>query len=233
MISTLLVALGSALWFGVLTSISPCPLATNIAAISYVGRKIDNHAHVLTAGLLYTLGRSLVYILIAVLMVQSILSSSAVSMFLQKNLNVALGPILLVVGLLLVDFIPWPWTGNSGGKLFEKVQAKADKLGIIGAGLLGMVFALAFCPVSAALFFGTLIPLSIANKSAILLPTVYGIGTALPVIIFSFILAFAANRLARAFSVLTHVERWMRRVTAIVFILIGIYYCLVYIFHVL
>lgn len=232
MISSLILAVGSALWFGLLTSISPCPLATNIAAISYVGRKINRPGHVLLAGLLYTLGRMVSYILIALALVKGLLSSSTISMFLQQNLNLALGPILLVVGLLLLDVIPWPWTGG-GSSFFEKIQAKADRMGLWGAAILGMFFALTFCPVSAALFFGTLIPLAVKNQSAFLLPSVYGVGTALPVVVFSFILAFAANRLSRAFSVLTVIEKWMRRVTAVAFIAIGIYYCLVYIFKVI
>lgn len=232
MIGTLLLAAASALWFGLLTSISPCPLATNIAAISFVGRKIESPRQVLLAGLLYTIGRMLSYTLIAFALVKGLLSSFAVSMFLQQNLNLALGPILLVVGLLLLDVIPWPWTGG-GSKIFEKVQDRVAKMGLWGAGLLGMLFALTFCPVSATLFFGTLIPMAVKNESAFLLPSIYGVGTALPVVVFAFILAFAANRLSKAFSILTVIEKWMRRVTAVAFIAIGIYYCLIYIFKVL
>ncbi|OGQ78617.1 MAG: hypothetical protein A2289_09960 [Deltaproteobacteria bacterium RIFOXYA12_FULL_58_15] len=229
---TLFLVAGTALWLGLLTSISPCPLATNIAAISYVGKQVDRPAQVLFAGLLYTLGRTVSYVLVAVIVVESLLSMSAVSMFLQQNLNKALGPLLLLVGLLLLDVIPWPWSGG-GSAFFEKVQAKARNLGLWGAGLLGLAFALAFCPVSAALFFGSLIPLAVKHESSILLPTVYGIGTALPVVGFALILAFATQWLSKAFSALTHVERWMRRITAVVFIIVGGYYCLIYIFGVL
>ena len=113
---TLFLVAGTALWLGLLTSISPCPLATNIAAISYVGKQVDRPAQVLFAGLLYTLGRTVSYVLVAVIVVESLLSMSAVSMFLQQNLNKALGPLLLLVGLLLLDVIPWPWSG--GGSAF-------------------------------------------------------------------------------------------------------------------
>lgn len=227
----LLLAVTGAFWLGLLTAISPCPLATNIAAISYVGKRVDRPTLVLSGGLIYTLGRTLSYILVALLVVQGLLSLSAVSMFLQQNLNLVLGPVLVLVGLLLLDIIPWPWTGSSSS-FFEKLQKRADGLGLWGAGLLGLAFALAFCPVSAALFFGSLVPLAVKHQSPLLLPSVYGIGTAVPVVVFSFILAFAANRISRAFHALTVIERWMRRVTAVVFILVGGYYCLIYLFGV-
>ncbi len=227
-----LLAVSGALWLGLLTAISPCPLATNIAAISYVGKRVDRPALVLSAGLIYTLGRTLSYILVALVVVQGLLSLSAVSMFLQRNLNLVLGPVLVLVGLLLLDVVPWPWAGSSS-RFFEKLQARADGLGLWGAGLLGLAFALAFCPVSAALFFGSLVPLAVKHQSPLLLPSVYGIGTAVPVVAFSFILAFSANRISRAFNALTVIERWMRRLTAVVFILVGGYYCLIYLFGVL
>ena len=228
----LALALGGALWLGLLTAISPCPLATNVAAISYLGKRVDRPTLVLTGGLVYTLGRTVSYVLVALLVVQGLLSLSAVSRFLQQTLNLALGPLLVLVGLLLLDVIPWPWAG-SGSRLFERLQRRADGLGLWGAGLLGLAFALAFCPVSAALFFGSLVPLAVKHQSPLLLPSVYGIGTAVPVVAFSFLLAFAANRISRAFDVLTVLERWMRRLTAVVFILVGGYYCLIYLFGVL
>jgi len=229
---TLLIAIGSALWLGLLTSISPCPLATNIAAISYVGKQVDRPAKVLLGGLLYTLGRTIGYVVVALIVVTSLLSISTVAMFLQQNLNQALGPLLLVVGLILLDVIPWPWTG-SGSALIDKIKIKASSLGLWGAGLLGLVFALTFCPVSGALFFGSLIPLAVKHESSILLPSVYGVGTALPVVVFSVIVAFAANKISTAFNALSVIEKWMRRVTAAVFIGVGGYYCMVYMFGVL
>lgn len=227
---TLLLVTGSALWLGLLTSISPCPLATNVAAISYVGKRVDKPVRVLLAGLIYTLGRTISYILVALIVVKSLLSIPAVSMFLQQNLNQILGPLLLVVGLLLMDVVPWPWTGSA---FFERIQTRVSDLGLWGAGLLGFVFALTFCPVSAALFFGSLIPLAVKHESPVLLPSIYGIGTALPVVVCSVILAFAANRISKAFNALTVIERWMRRITTAVFIVVGGYYCLIYVFGVL
>jgi cytochrome c-type biogenesis protein len=220
------VALGTALWLGLLTSISPCPLATNIAAISYAAKRVDRPALVLLTGLLYTLGRTLAYFLVALLVVGSVVATPDLARFLQRNMNQIIGPVLLAVGLLLLDVIPWPWTGGAG--VTEKLKARVDRIGLWGAGLLGIVFAMAFCPLSAALFFGSLIPLAVRHESSVLVPSVYGVGTALPVVVFAVILAFAANRISKAFNALAFLERWMRRLTAVVFLGIGGYYTLVY-----
>lgn len=220
------VAAGTALWLGILTSISPCPLATNIAAISYASKRVDRPLLVLLSGLLYTLGRMLTYFVVALLLVQSLASAPGVSMFLQRYINQIIGPLLLVVGVLLLDVIPWPWTGGSG--VADKVKDRVDRIGLWGAGLLGIVFAMAFCPISAALFFGSLVPLAVRHDSSVLLPSLYGVGTALPVVVFALILAFAANRISRAFNALAVIERWMRRLTAVVFLGIGGYYLLAY-----
>ena len=212
--------IGAALWLGILTSISPCPLATNIAAISYVGRKVAKTRWVLLAGLLYTLGRSIAYLAVAVLVTKGLLSIPGVSNFLQKYMNLLIGPIMLAVGLLLLDI--WRFSFNSGG-MGNRLQMRIDKMGVWGAGLLGIVFALAFCPVSAGLFFGGLIPLAVKSDSSVLMPALYGIGTALPVIGFSLILAFAAHLIGAAFKKMTIIERWVRRSTAAVMIVVGIY----------
>jgi sulfite exporter TauE/SafE len=220
------IALGSAVWLGILTSISPCPLATNIAAISYIGKRVNRPGTVLLSGLLYTFGRMLTYVILGVLVVTSILSIPDVAMFLQQNMNKALGPILIVVGLLLLGLfnLKLPGIGAS-----EKVTGKVEKWGIWGAGALGFLFALSFCPVSAALFFGSLIPLAVDHQSAVAMPTVYGIGTALPVVAFAVLIALGAKWVGTAFNKISVFEKWARKVTAVIFLIVGIYYILVYI----
>jgi len=196
----------SALWLGLLTSISPCPLATNIAAVSFIGRRIGRTRVVLLTGLLYTLGRVLTYVILGILLVTSVLSIPQVSHILQKYMNKILGLILIFVGMILLELIRFNVTGFG---LSEKMQKRVELWGIWGAGLLGVVFALSFCPISAALFFGSLLPLSVKYESGFALPALYGLGTGLPVFLFG-----------------------VRRITGGIFILIGIYYCLVYIFGV-
>jgi len=226
--SELFIGVGTAIWLGILTSISPCPLATNIAAISYIGRRVDSPRSVLSSGLLYTLGRAIVYIVIGVLLVQSLLSAPLISHWLQKYMLKILGPLLVLVGMVLLGLLG---RGMTGPGVTDRARRRADRMGIWGAGFLGVVFALAFCPVSAALFFGSLVPLAVASGSAVLHPALYGIGTALPVVAFSFLLASGAGYLGSVFGRVTRFELWARRITGIIFVGTGIYFILKYIFH--
>ena len=220
-------ALATAFWLGVLTSISPCPLATNIAAISFVGRRVDQPRSVFAAGLLYTLGRMLVYTLLGVGLVSSLLSAPVVSHLLQKYMNMLLGPVLIVVGMILLQLI----TLNVGSAGMNQIlQKKVEKMGIWGAGLLGVVFALSFCPLSAALFFASLVPLAVQQESGVLMPAVYGVATGLPVLMFAVILAVGANRLGQAYNKLVLFEKVARNLTGVLFIVVGVYYCLTAIF---
>jgi cytochrome c-type biogenesis protein len=215
-----LVDAGAALWLGVLTSISPCPLSTNIAAISYVGRKVGRPGSVLLSGLLYTAGRSVAYSAVAILVTRGLLSIPGVSMFLQQYMNLLIGPIVFIVGILLLDI--WK-IGVNGGGVGKKLQRRIDTMGIWGAGFMGLIFALAFCPLSAGLFFGGLIPLALTSHMPVGLSALYGIGTALPVIGFALLLAFAAHWVGAAFNKLTIIEIWVRRITAVVMIALGVY----------
>jgi cytochrome c biogenesis protein CcdA len=219
-----------ALWLGILTSISPCPLATNIAAVSFIGRRIGRTRVVFLTGLLYALGRILAYVALGSLLVTSVLSRPQLSYFLQKYMNKILGPILILVGMILLELIN---INISGAGVSERMQKRVEVLGIWGAALLGIVFALSFCPTSAALFFGSLIPLAVKYKSGFTLPALYGLGTGLPVLFFAVLIAFGAQSVGKAFNKLTQLEWWVRRITGVIFIIIGIYFCLTHIFGIL
>jgi cytochrome c-type biogenesis protein len=219
--------MASACWLGILTSISPCPLATNIAAISYIGKQVSRPGYVLMTGLLYTLGRSIAYVGVGVVIVASLLAVPDLSFFLQRNINKILGPILIVLGILLLGVLRLNISGPGYG---VRLQQRVDRLGMWGAGVLGLLFALSFCPISAGLFFGGLIPIAIERQSSVLLPTVFGIGTALPVVVFAIVIAFGAHHLGKAFNRLTQIERWARRVTGAVFVAAGVYLTLAYVF---
>jgi cytochrome c biogenesis protein CcdA len=221
------VALGSAVWLGILTSISPCPLATNIAAISFIGQRVDNPRKVIAAGLLYTLGRMVTYLVLGILIVASVLSIPELAMFLQQNMNKFLGPVLIIVGMFLLNLISFNLPGGGWG---SGMQGRVERFGIWGAGLLGLLFALSFCPVSAALFFGSLIPLAVDHQSSVAMPILYGIGTAIPVIVFAFVIAVSTRMVGVMFNELKVIEKWARRITGVVFILVGIHYTLAYIF---
>lgn len=218
----------SIIWFGILTSISPCPLATNIAATSFIGQQIHSRYATVFAAVAYTLGRTLCYLSINLFIVAGLISIPNVSNFLQLHMNRILGPILCVTGLFILDIIPLKMPSFSPDN--EKLQ-KLGKGGFLGAVLLGFIFAMSFCPVSAALFFGSVIPLAIKDHSLLLLPFLYGVGTALPVIGLAFVMAYSTRIAGIFLDRLTRVERWLRRVTGVVFILIGAYLCLKYVFR--
>ncbi len=172
----------TALWLGLLTSISPCPLAANIAAMSYVGREVGSRRRTLVGGVLYTVGRALAYAALAAILVGGLLSIPQVALFLQAHMNRVLGPLLIVVGVVLLEWLPIPGFGSG---LHDRAGTRLAKAGLLGALPLGSVLALAFCPVSAGLFFGALVPLAVQHRSAVWLPTVYGLGTGLPVVVFA------------------------------------------------
>ncbi|MDZ7817055.1 MAG: aromatic aminobenezylarsenical efflux permease ArsG family transporter [Planctomycetota bacterium] len=224
------IGISSAAWLGILTAISPCPLATNIAAISFISKKIDRPSYVLTSGLVYTFGRLLTYVVLAVLLVNALLEAPKLSVFLQNYINMFLAPLLILAGMYLLELISFG-IDFSVGK--EKAQKLADKGGLAASFVLGVLFALSFCPVSAALFFVTLIPLAVKFDSGILFPSVYGAGTGLPVVVFSVLVSLGASRAAAAFNKISRFEKWARYVTGTVFILAGIYMSLEYIFKVL
>lgn len=217
---SLWLAVSSALWLGILTSISPCPLATNIAAVSYVGRQVGSARAVLLSGALYTVGRTVAYMALGAAAVWSLLSLVALSSFLQGTLHRLLGPLLIVVGLLLLGLLR---VSLPGFGVSDALKRRVDRWGVWGAGLLGIVFALSFCPVSAGLFFGGLVPLATGHGSALLLPAVYGVGTALPVAVFAVLLAVGVGWLGAALDKVQTVERWARPLTALVLIGVGVY----------
>lgn len=220
-------AVFTALWLGLLTAVSPCPLATNIAAISFIARKAGHKRHVLASGLLYALGRTLIYVALGAGISAGLLANADVSRFLQKHMNEILGPVLILLGMVLLN---WLGAGISFTPKTDKIQKKAGKGGVWLALPVGALFALAFCPVSAGLFFGGLVPLAVREGSIVIFPLVYGLGTALPVILFAFLLAFAAKSVSKVFTGLTHIEVWVRKITGTVFIIVGIYYTLVHIY---
>ncbi len=217
----------SALWLGILTSISPCPLATNIAAISFIGRKVGQPREVLLAGLLYVIGRTAAYVGLAAVLLAGLLAGGEAARFLQRYLNLVLGPIVILVGMVLLGMIGNGVSMNLAG---GGVQERAARGGFWWAGVLGVLFALSFCPVSAGLYFGALVPLSAANGSRLVLPSVYGVGTALPVVAFAFLIAFASQHVGKAFDKLTQIERWVRVATGVVFLLAGVYLSLTHVY---
>ncbi|MBK7644647.1 MAG: sulfite exporter TauE/SafE family protein [Planctomycetes bacterium] len=221
--TTLLIASGTALWLGLLTSISPCPLATNVAALGYLARFTSSRRAQVFAGLLYTLGRALAYTLVGGLIAWGLLSAPALSGFLERHMNQLLGPFLVLVGMVLLGLLPGL---PSFGQLSPALQKRIAGRGLAGSGLLGFLFALAFCPVSAALFFGSLLPLALQQDSAWLLPALYGIGSAAPVLVFGLALVFGREFAGRLFRGTQSLDRWLMPASGWLLVGLGAYLCL-------
>lgn len=205
---------------GLLTAISPCPLATNITAIGFISKDVENKKKVFLNGVIYTLGRAIAYTLLALILYFSA-DKLNISSWFQNNGEKFIGPLLIIIGLLMLDVLKIKFPGV--GKLAERFQNKS-KHNFLDVLLLGILFALAFCPYSGVLFFGMLIPMTISSASGLYLPFVFAIATGLPVIVFAWVIAFTVSGIGNLYNRLKTFEIWFRRVISFVFIGVGIYY---------
>ena len=224
------VAVAASFWFGFLTAISPCLMATNVAAITFIARKVDEPRYALLSGMFYIGGQAIAYVVLGILLVESLLSVPLVSIWLQDYFLRLLGPILVFTSMFLLELLDFQM-GN--GKIKEEVQKKVVNGGMWVAALLGIVFAMSFCPTTAALFFGSLIPLAVTHESSVLLPLAYALGVAVPVFIFALLIIWATNKVGKVFANVKRAERWARFGTGGIFLLIGIYFTLVYTIEIL
>ena len=205
---------------GLMTAISPCPLATNITAIGFISKDLENRKKVFINGLVYTLGRAISYTVLGLLFFFSI-GQFELTGFFQTWGEKILGPILVIIGLFMLGVIRMKIPGL--GSLMERMEEKS-KSGFWGALFLGIVFALAFCPYSGVLYFGMLIPMTVSSASGLYLPLVFAIGTGIPVIIFAWFIAFSMGRLGGIYNKIKSFEFWFRRIVAILFIGVGLFY---------
>ena len=212
----------AAFFIGLMMAISPCPLATNITAIAYISKRLQNKKETLLISLAYTLGRIITYVLLASLIVWFGLNIQFISLTLQKYGDKILGPLLIIIGVVMLDIIKMPVL--KGSSRLEAVKQKLSQKGIFGGFLLGIIFALAFCPFSAVLFFGMLIPLAIKAGDGIVIPSIFALATGLPVIIFSFILVYSVSSLGKIMHKVHIFEKWARIIVALVFVVVGVYY---------
>jgi len=210
----------TAILLGLMTSISPCPLATNITAIGFISKDIDNRNRVFLNGLFYTLGRAITYTSIAFVIYLGA-DQFRFSGFFQRYSEKIIGPLLIIIGVLMLDVVRIKFPGLSG--LTSRME-KRKSWRFIDALLLGMVFALAFCPYSGVLYFGMLIPMTVASASGLYLPVLFAIATGIPVILFAWLLAYTVSGIGGVYHKIKIFELWFRRFIAVLFIIVGIYY---------
>lgn len=205
---------------GFMTAISPCPLATNITAVGFISKDIENRNRVFVNGLLYTLGRAISYTGIALIIYLGADQFRFSGLF-QLYGEKILGPLLVIIGLFMLDIFKMKFPGLSG--LTSRMENKSS-WGFFDAILLGMIFAMAFCPYSGVLYFGMLVPITVASASGLYLPIVFAIATGIPVIVFAWLLAFSIGSIGGVYNKMKNFETWFRRVIAILFLVVGIYY---------
>ena len=212
---------------GLLTAVSPCPLATNITAIGFIGKDIENRHRIFINGLLYTLGRILTYTVLGFILIPILregASMFAVQKAVSKYGEILIAPLLIVIGIYMLDLIKLNIPKISVNGEYVKKRTK----GSWGALFLGILFSLAFCPSSGIFFFGMLIPLSAAEAGGYLLPVVYAIATGLPVILVAWVLAYSVAGLGKFYNRIQVFEKWFRKIVAILFIVVGIYYVVMF-----
>jgi cytochrome c-type biogenesis protein len=213
----------AALALGLLTAIAPCPLATNITATAFIAKTINSKKKVLFSGLLYTLGRMFSYTVIGAIIYFGANTFQIAKIF-QGNGEKYIGFVLVILGLIMLDIIKFNFI--KGGNWVDQLSDQFKTKGLLGAFLLGALFALAFCPYSGALFFGMLIPMTI--KSGLAMPVAFSVGTGLPVILFAFVIAFSMEKLGIYFKAITKIEKIMRILAGVTFIVTGLYYINIY-----
>lgn len=205
---------------GIMTAISPCPLAMNITATAYLSKEITDKKRVFFNGIFYTLGRIFSYTAVASIIYFGASKFQIARLFQQFD-GIWIGIFLVVIGILMLDFIKFNIPFLS--KLTTKVSQKNLKRNYLNAFLLGVLFALAFCPYGAVLYFGGLIPLTLASSTGLLLPPVFAFATGLPVIIIAWLLAFSVSNIGNFYNRMKSFEKWFKRIVAIIFIAVGIY----------
>ena len=210
----------SAFLLGLMTAISPCPLAANITAVGFISREIENKHRVFINGLLYTLGRAITYTAIALIIFFGV-DQFKFSGFFQQYGEKIIGPLLIIIGLFMLDFIKINFPAM--GRLSTRMQNQ-ESWNSLDAILLGIVFALAFCPYSGVLYFGMLVPMTVSSASGLYLPVIFALATGIPVIIFAWLLAYTVSGIGSVYNKVKTFEKWFRRVIAILFIVVGIYY---------
>ena len=216
----MIAAILTAAWLGFLTAVSPCPLATNVAAVGFLGRHAARPGRALLASSLYVLGRTAAYTGLAILLSFGIVAAVETSGVLARVIGVLVGPILIVAGAMMLGLLPAPSMGGTSNRLAERLGSRGD---LIGALLLGLLFALSFCPSSAAIFFGGLLPLAAKSSSVVAVPIAFGVATGLPVLAFALLLAGGSNSVGRLFAGVQRVERWLRVATALGILGVGLY----------
>ncbi len=209
----------AALWLGILASVSPCPLAANMAAFSFIQKDVTTSGRIIMSGILYSAGRMAAFAAAGLLIISGILAIPEASIFMQRHMNRIIGPILLIVGVFVLDLLEI----NPAKDRSRDLAMMRIFRGSRGAFLMGILFAMAMCPVSAALFFGGLVPIAAETGSKILLPAIFGLGSALPVALLSFVFSLGARAVSKSLGAVYTIQKGVQIFSGVILLLVGVY----------
>jgi sulfite exporter TauE/SafE len=220
------VPLLAALALGLLMAISPCTLATSVAAIVFIAGDPAFRWRSIAIGGLYTLGRLATYVALTFLIVWFGLNSRELAVFFQQHGERLIAPVLIPAGLWLLGVVPAnrvPWPGVLT-RMHEHFSRPFPGRPGLSAFLLGIFFSLSFCPINVVIFFGLLVPLAYRSGDALLIPAVFALAGTLPVLLASLILATSARHIGQTLTTLQDLNLWMQRAAGLVFLAVGVYY---------
>ncbi len=215
----------TAFLLGLMTIISPCPFCSNLTAIGYISKDISSRHRILLSGIMYAVGKIFAYTLLSLIFIFGA-QIEGIQHFLQTYGEPALGPFLFLCGLfMLIGGHHEQHHDHEHNHGLRARLSRFTRTSNLNSLLLGFIFSLAFCPYSGVMYFGMLIPMTIAEPLAWswLMPVVYGLGTGLPVIIIAWLLAYSALGIGKINHNIQHIEIWLRRICATLFIGIGLY----------
>lgn len=217
----------TALLLGLLTSVSPCTFTTNVMVLAFIGKDVDGGRRAFLNGLVYCLGRIITYSILGIaciFLLREGADTFGIQMFVSDYGGYVLAPTLILFGLFLLfgDRLPLRKFG------FHATDRSKQLTGTLGALVLGLLFALAFCPISGVFYFGMLLPMSAVEPGGYFFPVIFAIGSSVIVVLIAWIVSFSMSRLSRFYNVVTVFQRRANVVVGIAFILAGLYYFCVY-----
>ncbi|MBR5375120.1 MAG: sulfite exporter TauE/SafE family protein [Paludibacteraceae bacterium] len=218
--------ISSIIW-GIIVAVCPCTMAANITAITAMSRDKREKRDVFARGIAYAFGRAAAYIALGILLV-TFAQGLRIGESFQHLFGLFLGPILVLIGILMLDIIHIHGLADKCMVVFNRM---VKQFGFWKSFLLGIMLAFAFCPYSATIYFGVVIPSSLSAENGYIVPIFFAIGATIPVLSLAWIFAYSMDTAKKKLDKFQQYELWFRRILAILFIISGILFILEYYFE--
>lgn len=218
---SLLSALLTSLLLGFLMILDPCTLFTSIAAIGYIDREMQNRKRVLITGGMFVMGKLVTYVLLSIPFIMGA-HTDGIHHFLEHWGEPLLAAFMLVCGVLLL-FSGHHHHDHDHG-VSKWLQTVDDKSSWLWAFMLGIFFAIAFCP-HRLMYFFTMIEMSVSLESAWtwVMPVVFGLGTGLPIMVLAWLISYSVVNTEVLTKKVQSFEKWFRYACAVLFLGFGVY----------